>query len=117
MHYSNPQAHAAKIVQSTDGDKDGYKNGWIKCQACGWSHDLGDGFLQTVIETCAKCDPTVSTHTQRKVIVSSKTGRGFDVHLGRFEYMHTQSICVWYEWHETRRVHVATEAQADHIKA
>ena len=99
------QTHPAKIIQSTDGETDGYKNGWIKCQACGWKKELGDGFLRTVIETCAKCDPTVSTHTQTEVTVGSPGH--YTIYHGQFEYMHTERICVQIKRRVLRTEHTA----------
>lgn len=100
-------------VQSTENLN--YKDGYVQCQ-CGWRKDLGDGFNGYRISSCPKCDLSVSTRSQRKVITGNPRGHGLTVELGHFTYFAlSNGIHVQYSKCVSRTVTGLSESQADRL--
>lgn len=52
--------------------EDGYPNGSLTCNNCGWVHHMGEGFKKHIIEHCPNCH-SVDYRIQKEVIYWDKT--------------------------------------------
>ena len=50
--------------------------GSVTCEACGWATDTGVGNYIHVIESCPKCDKTITTTINKTMTVTRITDRG-----------------------------------------
>lgn len=73
----------ASITTTVDTN---YKGGFIRCEECGWSHTLGDGFNQHYLESCPNCDDSITTRIQDKVVYNDKQHSGLRADLGNNHY-------------------------------
>ncbi len=74
------RAKRAKVVKTV---RDGYKDGYVECNRCGWHLDLGPGYQKYLIQTCPSCDIELYTETTRKV-VTGESERDCTAELGTF---------------------------------
>lgn len=95
----------AEVFETVDVD---YKGGRIEC-ACGWTHDLGDGFNIFKITTCPNCDKTITTRIQNKVSYWDKSRRKMRHDVGDNRYfvlsngIHVRYFVGHINTHYTRR--------------
>lgn len=93
----------------------GYRGGFINC-ACGWKHDLGDGFNGYHIANCPQCTPELHTHSQRKVMYNDKIHPRLRVDIGDNRYfVLSNGLNVRYAALHIQSYYGLTEEQADRL--
>ena len=104
-----------QTAEVTHTDDLGYKDGFVAC-ACGWRHELGDGFNGYHIASCPSCTPTLNTLLQRKVIYNDKQHPKLRADIGsNYYFVLSNGIQIRYKTAGIVSHFGLTERQADKL--